>query len=104
MQHEVTTTQQLQGGEGEGCNSFTCEGVNGCDLVGVFLGEVFSKNEEQVLPSPLSLLLFLPVDAWVGLDESVPIREAAPPKPKGVVLLSWPEAAARVLTVKPSGL
>lgn len=64
------------------------EGVNGSDFVGVFLGEfeILSKKEEPVLShkgdgSPLSLLLRLPVDAWVGLDELMGVREVTPPGP-----------------------
>ena len=76
--------------------------MNGCDFVGVFLGEleIFSKKDEQVLShngSPLSFL-FLPVDAWVGLDELMGVREVTPPKPNGAQFLSWPEIAVGVLT------
>lgn len=86
--------------------SFTRDGVNGSDLVGVFLGEfdIFSKKEEQVLShkgdgSPLSFLLLLPIDAWVGLDELTGVREVTPPTPNGVQFLSRPEMAVGVLTV-----
>lgn len=80
--------------------------MNGSDFVGVFLGEfeIFSKKEEQVLShkgddSPLSLLLLLPPDAWVGLDELIGVREVTLPRPNGATLLSRPETSVGVLTV-----
>lgn len=85
---------------------FTRDGVNGSDFVGVFLGEfeMFSKKEEQVLShngdgSPLSLLLFLPLDAWEGLDELMGVREAMLPTPNEAQFLSRPDTAVEVLTV-----
>lgn len=84
--------------------SFTRDGVNGSDFVGVFLGElgIFSKKDEQFLShsgdgSPLSLLLLLPLVAWEGLDELMGVREA--PLPNEAQFLSWPEVAVDVLTV-----
>lgn len=84
-------------------NSFTRDGVNGSDFVGVFLGEfeIFSKKEEQVLShkgdgSPLSLLLFLPMDAWEGLDELIGVREVTPTSPNAAQFLSRPEMAVGV--------
>lgn len=83
-----------------------CDGENGSDFVGVFLGEfeIFSKKEEQVLShkgdgSPLSLLLLLPMDDWVGLDELIGVRGVTLLRPNGAQLLSRPEMAFGVLTV-----
>lgn len=86
--------------------TLTRDGVNGSDFVGVFLGEfeIFSKKEEQVLShegdgSPLSLLLLLPTDAWVGLDEFIGVREATLPRPNAAQFFSRLEMAVGVLTV-----
>lgn len=70
--------------------------------MGVFLGEfvIFSKKEEQVLShrgSALSLLLLLPLEAWMGLDELMGVSEETPPSPNAVQFLSWPEPAVGVL-------
>ncbi len=80
--------------------------MNGCDFVGVFLGEfeIFSKKEEQVLShngdgSPLSRLLLLPMDAWEGLDELIGVREATLPRSNGAQFLSRPEMGVGVVTV-----
>lgn len=85
--------------------TITRDGVNGSVFIGVFLGEfeIFSKKEEQVLShkgdvSPLSLLLFLPVEAWVGLDELMGVRVVRPPTPNGAQFLSWPKLVVAALT------
>lgn len=88
--------------------SFTRDGVNGSDFVGVFLGEcdVFSKKEEPVRSqrgdiSPLSFLLLLQTEIWVGFDELMGVKEVTPPTRNVVQFLSWPERAALLLTVWP---
>lgn len=90
----------------EKTTEFTRDGVNGSGLVGVFLGEfdIFSKKEEQVLShkgdgSPLSFLLLLPIEPWLGFDELIGVSAVTPPKPNGAQVLSRPEMAVGVLTV-----
>lgn len=63
--------------------------------------EIFSKKEEQVLSqegdgSPLSLLLLLPTDAWVGLDELIGVREVT----EGGVLTGKPSELSIVLSCR----
>lgn len=85
--------------------SFTRDGVNGSDFVGVFLGEfeTFSKKEKQVLShkgdgSPRCRLFLLPVVAWDGFGEFMGVTEVTLPRPNGGQFLSWPVMVVGVLT------